>query len=174
MLLKIAIPIVEGRLSGHFGGTKFFAVLEADRKTRAVVRMQTIAAPPHEPGSIPRWLRGQGVQILIVGENGIGRRALDYLLHHAIEVLAGRSGAAVESLIAASLEGRLTRMQGVATISANQPPRVTIAGWPIILKGKRAAMFQKVVPESRISHGLANPSAMATALRMAIDLLTVS
>jgi predicted Fe-Mo cluster-binding NifX family protein len=112
MLVKIAIPVVDGRLAGHFGETKTFAVVEADPQSRAIVSTEILAAPRHEPGSIPRWLRGQGVQILIVGENGIGRRALDYLLHHAIEVLAGRSGAAVGSLIAASLEGRLTRMQG--------------------------------------------------------------
>jgi predicted Fe-Mo cluster-binding NifX family protein len=110
MLLKIAIPIVAGRLSGHFGETKFFAVVEADQETRAIVRTQTIAAPPHEPGSIPRWLREQGVQILIAGGNGIGPRALDYLVHHGIEVLVGKPDATLETLVGACLEGRLPRL----------------------------------------------------------------
>jgi len=111
MLVKIAIPVADGRLSGHFGETKSFAVQEADRQSRAIVRTQILAAPPHEPGSLPRWLREQGVQILIVGENGIGRRALDYLVHHGIEVFAGKPGTPVELLIAAVLEGRLPRMR---------------------------------------------------------------
>ncbi len=111
MLLKIAIPVVDGRLAAHFGEIKLFAVVEADRQRRVMVRTQIIAAPPHEPGSLPRWLRGQGVQILIAGGNGIGRRALDYLVHHGIEVLAGRPGTPVETLVAAGLEERLPKMQ---------------------------------------------------------------
>ncbi len=111
MLVKIAIPVADGRLAGHFREVKFFAVVDAERETRANVRTQIVAAPPHEPGSLPRWLREQGVQILIVGEIGIGRRALDYLVHHDIEVFAGKPGAPVELLIAAVLEGRLPQMR---------------------------------------------------------------
>ena len=111
MLVKIAMPVVDGRLFGHFGEAKFFVFADGERQNRAMVRSQIAAAPPHEPGSFPRWLREQGVQILIVGDNGIGRRALDYLVHHGIEVLAGRPGTPVELLIAAGLEGRLPRMR---------------------------------------------------------------
>ena len=107
MLVKIAIPVVDGRLSGHFGETKSFAVVEADRQSRAIVRTQILAAPAHEPGSLPRWLREQGVQVLIVADNGIGRRALDYLVHHGIELFAGKPGTPVELLFAACLEQHL-------------------------------------------------------------------
>ena len=111
MLVKFAIPVVDGRISGHFGETKSFAIVEANRQTHAMVRTRILAAPPHEPGSLPRWLREQGIQILIVGDNGIGRRALDYLVHHGIQVFAGEPGTSVESLIAACLEGRLPQMR---------------------------------------------------------------
>ena len=111
MILKIAIPVVDGRLLGHLGETKQFALVEADPRSRVVVRTQIVAAPAHEPGSFPRWLREQGVQVLIVGRKGIGQRALDNLIHHGIEVRGGRPGTPVEALVAASLGGRLLRMQ---------------------------------------------------------------
>ena len=121
MRVKIAMPVVHGRLSGHFGGAKFFALVDAGRQSRAIVHTQIFAAPPHEPGSLPRWLREQGVQILIVGDNGIGRRALDYLVHHGVEVLAGRAGTPLELLMAAALEERLLPM-GEGCERQHDPP----------------------------------------------------
>jgi predicted Fe-Mo cluster-binding NifX family protein len=111
MILKIAIPVVDGRLLGHFGESKHFALVEADRQSRVVVRTQIVEAPPHEPGSFPRWLREQGAEVLIVGRNGIGQRALDNLIHLGIEVRAGRSGTPVEALVVACLGGQLPRIQ---------------------------------------------------------------
>jgi predicted Fe-Mo cluster-binding NifX family protein len=110
--VKIAVPVVDGRFSAHFGETKFFAVAEVDWQRRAIVSTQIFPAPPHEPGSLPRWLRGQGVQILVVGNSGIGRRALDYLVHHGIEAFAGQPEATVETLVADFLEGRLPQTRG--------------------------------------------------------------
>ncbi len=106
--LKIAIPIVDGRLYGHFGDSRHFALVEAHLQSRAIIRTQTVEAPPHKPGSFPHWLREQGVQVLIAA--GIGQRALDNLTHHGIEVRIGQAGAPVESLVAAWLAGQLTRM----------------------------------------------------------------
>ena len=107
MNLKIAMPVIDGRLHDHFGEATHFAFVEADRQSRAIFRTQTIEAPPHEPGSFPRWLHEQGVQVLIVGSNGIGQRALDNLVHHGIEVRDGRSGESVTVLIAECLKGQL-------------------------------------------------------------------
>ena len=69
------------------------------------------AAPAHEPGSFPRWLRDRSVQVLIVGRNGIGQQALDNLVHHEIEVRAGRCGTPVEALVVACLGGHLPKIQ---------------------------------------------------------------
>lgn len=111
MNLKIAIPVVDGRLLGHFGESQLFALIEADRQSRIIVCTQIVEAPPHEPGSFPRWLREQGVQVLIVARNGIGQRALDNLIHHGIEVRAGRPSTPMEALVVAYLGGQLSRMQ---------------------------------------------------------------
>ena len=108
MLLKIAIPAVDGRLLGHFGESRHFALVEAGRQSRAIVRTQFIETPPHEPGSLPRWLREQGVQVVIAAN--IGQRALDNLVYHDIEVWIGQPGAPVNNLVAGYLGGHMPRM----------------------------------------------------------------
>jgi ATP-binding protein involved in chromosome partitioning len=81
--------------------------VEVDPENRATIRSQVVEAPPHEPGSFPRWLRQQNAQVLITA--GIGQRALDNLNHHSIEVRIGQPGASVKSLVAAWLAGQLAR-----------------------------------------------------------------
>lgn len=105
--MKIAIPTENGQLHGHFGGCREFALVEVDPDSKTVLATQTVPAPPHQPGLFPRWLREQGVTVVIVG--GIGRRALDIFAHHGITVRAGQPGTSVEILVAAYLGGQLTQ-----------------------------------------------------------------
>jgi predicted Fe-Mo cluster-binding NifX family protein len=104
--MKIAIPVENGHLHGHFGGCRQFALVDADREHKLILATQTVAAPPHAPGLFPRWLREQGVDVVIVG--GIGQRALDIFAQHGIEVRAGQPDAPVEALVTACLNGQLT------------------------------------------------------------------
>ena len=71
--IRITIPSEAGRLHGHFGGAKEFTLVDADRKLGVVTQKQVVAAPPHEPGLFPRWLREQGVRVVLAG-NDIGSR----------------------------------------------------------------------------------------------------
>lgn len=104
--IRIAIPMADGRLHGHFGGCREFAFVDADTRTLTVLANQTFPAPPHQPGAFPRWLREQGVRVVIVG--GIGQRALDNFALHGIAVHAGEVNARIETLIALYLAGLLT------------------------------------------------------------------
>ena len=104
--IRIAIPVAEGRLHGHFGGCREFALVEADTESKTVLATRTVPAPPHQPGLFPRWLREQGVTAVIVG--GIGRRALEIFAQNGITVRAGLQDARVEVLVAAYLGGQLT------------------------------------------------------------------
>jgi ATP-binding protein involved in chromosome partitioning len=106
--VTIAIPIIDGQEVGHLGEAQRFALVETDPSGCAIVRSRVVEAPPHEPGSFPRWLREQGVQMVIAA--GIGQRALDNLSHHGIEVRIAQPGAQAESLVVAWLAGQLTRM----------------------------------------------------------------
>lgn len=104
--MKIAIPHEQGRLHGHFGGCREFALVQVDPDRKVVVRTETVPAPDHQPGLFPRWLRAQGVHAVIAG--GIGRRALDLFAQQGIQVCAGPPGASVEELVARFLNGALT------------------------------------------------------------------
>ena len=103
--MKIALPVDNGHLHGHFGGCRQFALVDTDLERKSILATKIVAAPPHAPGLFPRWLREQGVGVVIVG--GIGQRALDIFAQHNIEVRAGQPDAPVEALVTAYLNGQL-------------------------------------------------------------------
>ena len=103
---EIAIPHDNGRLHGHFGGCREFALIQLDPKKRLTLHTDIAPAPEHQPGAFPRWLREQGVEVVIAG--GIGRRALVNFAQHGITVRAGPPKTAIELLVSAYLCGQLT------------------------------------------------------------------
>jgi predicted Fe-Mo cluster-binding NifX family protein len=104
-LMKIAIPVENGRLHSHFGGSRQFAIIEVDPNTKTTVRAETLPAPEHKPGAFPRWLGELGVNVVIVG--GIGQRALSLFAQSGINVVAGQPGETVEKLVGDYLDGEL-------------------------------------------------------------------
>jgi predicted Fe-Mo cluster-binding NifX family protein len=104
--MKMAIPVQNGLLHDHFGGCREFALVAVDPEKKIALRTELLSAPEHQPGAFPRWLREQGVEVVIAA--GIGRRALANFAHHGITVRAGRPNALVEEVIAAYLKGDLT------------------------------------------------------------------
>ncbi len=107
ILMRIAIPVENGRLNSHFGGSHYFALIEVDQDAKTVLRSEILPAPEHQPGLFPRWLREQGVQVVIAG--GIGQRALAIFAQNGIQVRAGQSNASVEALVAAYLAGGMVQ-----------------------------------------------------------------
>jgi predicted Fe-Mo cluster-binding NifX family protein len=105
--MKIAIPVENGRLNSHFGGSSQFAIIELDPGVKATLGSETLPAPEHQPGAFPRWLHGLGVQVVIAG--GIGQRALAIFAQNGIKVLAGQPDAPVEALVAAYMAGQLVQ-----------------------------------------------------------------
>lgn len=106
MTMKIAIPHDNGCLHGHFGGCREFALVHVDPEKKAPLRIEILAAPEHQPGAFPRWLREQGATVIIAG--GIGRRALELFAQEGIDVRPGFVGASIDDLVTCYLEGTLT------------------------------------------------------------------
>jgi predicted Fe-Mo cluster-binding NifX family protein len=104
--VRLAIPVADGRLHGHFGGCREFALVEADPVARTVLNTKVVPAPQHQPGLFPLWLREQGVTVVIAG--GIGRRALKAFGDYGITVRAGPPDTPVATLAEAFLNGQLT------------------------------------------------------------------
>jgi len=103
--MRIAVPLVQGRLSPHFGHCEVFAVLDVDEENRSVVRIEKLEPPPHEPGLLPRWLADQGVKVILAG--GMGGRARALFAEKGIEVVVGAPADAPEDVAAAYLAGTL-------------------------------------------------------------------
>ena len=83
--MKIAIPVENGRLNSHFGGSRQFAHCRSGTNTKTILRSETCRRPKHQPGAFPRWLAQ--VQVVIAG--GIGQRALAIFAQNGISVVAG-------------------------------------------------------------------------------------
>lgn len=103
--MKIAIPVLEGRLCSHFGQARQFAVIEADPKEKRVQSALTLDAPDHQPGILPRWLASQGVDLVIVG--GMGMRAQELFKEAGVEFVVGAPEEPPEKLVKDYLDGVL-------------------------------------------------------------------
>ncbi len=103
--MRIAIPVVEGKLSQHFGHCETFAIVDTDGDSRKVVNRKDLTPPRHEPGVLPAWLHGEGVNVIIAG--GMGQRAQQLFAQNQIEVVVGAPAESPENLISAYLNNTL-------------------------------------------------------------------
>ncbi len=85
MKKKIAVPVKEGVLDGHFGHCSHFALV--DVADNAIIAEELVAAPPHEPGLLPPFLANLGVTDVIAG--GMGNRAIQIFNQHNVNVFVG-------------------------------------------------------------------------------------
>jgi len=85
--MRIAIPVFEGKLSQHFGHCDTFAIIDTDGASGRIASRKDVTPPPHEPGVLPKWLHGEGVNVIIAG--GMGQRAQQLFAQNQIEVVVG-------------------------------------------------------------------------------------
>lgn len=103
--MRIAIPLEDGRLSQHFGHAGQFIFFNVDPAQRMILSTEKRAAPPHEPGLLPAWLKKQGAGIVIAG--GMGQRAAALLEANAIRVICGVAETDPRTLVELYLRGSL-------------------------------------------------------------------
>ncbi len=102
---RIAVPLVQGKLSLHFGHCEEFAIFDVDDNLKKVISRKNAAPPAHEPGVLPRWLHENNVNVIIAG--GMGQRAQQLFTQDGIKVVIGASGQSPEELVSAYLENTL-------------------------------------------------------------------
>lgn len=103
--MRIAIPVFEGKLSQHFGHCDAFAIVDTDDDASQIVKREDLIPPPHEPGVLPSWLHGEGVNVIIAG--GMGQRAQQLFARNDIKVVIGATTGSPEELVSAYLGGTL-------------------------------------------------------------------
>ncbi|MEA1971222.1 MAG: iron-sulfur cluster carrier protein MrpORP [Thermodesulfobacteriota bacterium] len=102
---KIAIPVVEGHLSAHFGHCEEFAIFDVDLENKKIVGQEKAPSPPHEPGLLPKWLAEKGVNIIIAG--GMGTQAQQLFANSGITVSVGASADDPEKVIISYMNNAL-------------------------------------------------------------------
>lgn len=103
--MRIAIPVLQGKLSLHFGHCDQFALVDVDAEANRIVEIRMETAPSHEPGALPRWLNAQDVELVIAG--GMGSRARMLFGDNGIDVLVGAPSESAEEVVNAYLQGTL-------------------------------------------------------------------
>ena len=103
--MRIAIPLAAGRLSLHFGHCDEFALLDVDLETKEITAKETVPAPGHQPGVLPRWLHERGANVIIA--SGMGQRAQQLFAQNDITVVVGAGAESPEQLVSAYVNGML-------------------------------------------------------------------
>lgn len=109
--MRIAIPLAGDRLAQHFGHCAKFALIDVDRTAKKIIASTQVDAPEHQPGLLPPWLRGQGVDLVIAG--GIGSRALALFQAASIDVVTGAPADPIQDLVERFLDGTLAAGENI-------------------------------------------------------------
>jgi len=102
--MKFAIPMVNGKLTAHFGHCQEFAFVNVENNT--IQGKEVLTPPPHEPGVLPKWIYDQGANVVIAG--GMGHRAISLFNQAGIQVITGAPIEEPEALVTAYLNNSLT------------------------------------------------------------------
>jgi len=103
--MRIAIPLVRGKLSLHFGHCDQFAIFDIDDNIKKATNREDATPPGHEPGVLPQWLHENNVSVIIAG--GMGQRAQQLFTQNNVKVVIGASDQTPEELVSAYLENTL-------------------------------------------------------------------
>ncbi|MBN2755353.1 MAG: NifB/NifX family molybdenum-iron cluster-binding protein [Candidatus Goldbacteria bacterium] len=102
--MKYAISTDNGSVSQHFGRCPQFTILDINEGK--VTGKKMVSNPGHEPGFLPKFLGGQGVNVMVAG--GMGPSAVSLFQPQNIEVILGVSGSideVIEEITKGSLKG---------------------------------------------------------------------
>ncbi len=86
--MRIAISTDNGFVSAHFGRCPSFTLI--DIEDGKAINKEELPNPGHEPGAIPEFLHGQGVNCIVAG--GMGMRAETFFSQYGIQTVVGISG----------------------------------------------------------------------------------
>jgi len=100
---KIALPVRGNLLCEHFGHAQHFKVY--DLENQMILKEETIKAPIHKPGLLPKWLAANKVTDVIVG--GIGHNAIEIFHQNKINVFVGVAVKDPKELVNDYLDGSL-------------------------------------------------------------------
>jgi len=102
--MRVAISTDGDYVSMHFGRCPSFTIVDVE--DNKVTGKEIVNNPGHQPGLIPQFLHGKGVQCIIAG--GMGMRATGFFNELGIQAIVGVSGKVddvIEKLQGGTLQG---------------------------------------------------------------------
>jgi ATP-binding protein involved in chromosome partitioning len=103
--MRIAVPLVQGKLSLHFGHSDQFAIFDIDESIKKITNRKDASPPSHAPGALPKWLNENNVNVIIA--SGMGQRAQQLFAQNNIKVIVGAPEGSPEEFVTAYLENKL-------------------------------------------------------------------
>ncbi len=109
--MKIAIPMLNGQITAHFGHCEKFAIVETN--DNQVISEEMVTPPIHQPGVYPRFLAEQNVKVIIAG--GMGQKAQDLFAQNNIEVYMGVASGTSKEIVENYLNNKLNTGDNLCT-----------------------------------------------------------
>lgn len=106
--MKIAIATENGNVAKHFGYCESFTIF--DILANKIQKVEVLKNPGHKPGFLPKYLKEQGINLIISG--GMGASAVKLFEMAQIEVIVGAESS-VNEAINEYLKGRLISSDSV-------------------------------------------------------------
>jgi len=103
--MRIAIPVLDGKLAAHFGHCEAFAMIDVEREAGTITGKTLVPPPPHQPGMLPGWVAEQGAELIISG--GMGQRAQMLFEQAGVGVIIGAPTETPEQLVQSYCAGNL-------------------------------------------------------------------
>lgn len=104
--MRIAIPVLNGRLNAHFGQSGVFRVFTINGMPPTIAGSADIVCPEGQGcGRLGGFLKAQQVDVVLVG--GIGAGAMQHLNQAGLEVVSGVGNLSPEQLVADYIAGKL-------------------------------------------------------------------
>jgi len=100
--MKVAVSTDSGNVAQHFGRCPQFTVAEIE--DGKVLKKKVIENPGHTTGSLPRFFKEQGIEIVVAG--GAGMKAQQFFEDFGIRLVIGVSGS-VDNALQALAEEKL-------------------------------------------------------------------
>lgn len=105
--MKIAIASKGNNVDQHFGHSEGFTIYDVKETSQ---EKRFIENPGHKPGAIPKFLKEQGIGVVISG--GMGEKAQKIFSQYGIEVIVGATGSC-DDLVQTYLKGELKSTESI-------------------------------------------------------------
>jgi len=100
---SFALPVVGGKLTGHFGRCEMFAIIAVGNNK--IINETSVTPPKYQPGSYTNFLAELGVNTIITC--GMGPKAQEIFAQNNIEVYLGVESQEPVKLVEDFLDSKL-------------------------------------------------------------------